>query len=293
MRNLLIVVLLLVVCSGVFAAGTATSKGAVKINPKDGAVMVWVRAGEFIMGSTDAQATTELKKLPIVQQELDKSVFDNETPQQRVYLDSYWMYKCEVTVAQYQKFCKATNRKMPEPPEWGWIWNHPIMNVSWQDAADYAKWAGVSLPTEAQWEKAARGTDGRIYPWGNEWDAKKCATNLRGWPNSTTIVGSYIAGASPYGCMDMAGNVWEWCSDLYSPNYYKTVPVRNPTGPALPEPGAHVLRGGSWDFGNEGDFRCAFRGYADPTNPIPFRLQRYNNGFRCAMKPVLKEKPSK
>ena len=167
------------------------------INPKDGAEMVWVPAGEFLMGSTD-----------------DEGVRD-ERPQRKVYLDGYWMYKTEVTVAQYRKFCEATNREMPEAPEWGWKEDHPVVNVSWHDAVDYAKWAGASLPTEAQWEKAARGTDGRVFPWGNEWDAGACANSVSWSLKGTKPVGSCPAGASPYGCVDMAGNAWEWCADWY------------------------------------------------------------------------------
>ncbi len=230
------------------------------INPKDGAEMVWVPAGEFLMGSTD-----------------DEGVRD-ERPQRKVYLDGYWMYKTEVTVAQYRKFCEATNREMPEAPEWGWKEDHPVVNVSWQDAADYARWAGASLPTEAQWEKAARGTDGRVFPWGNEWDAGACANSVSWSLKGTKPVGSCPAGASPYGCVDMAGNAWEWCADWYDEAYYgNEAPSRNPPGPA--SGGYRVLRGGSWYDVSYGSFRCAYRYYCLPD-------YRYNNsGFRCSRTP--------
>jgi formylglycine-generating enzyme required for sulfatase activity len=265
--------------------------GEVRINPRDGAEMVWVPAGEFLMGSTDEHVAAELEKYEGKEQrDLMKFVFDFQKPQRKVYPDGYWMYKHEVTVAQYRKFCKATGRKMPEAPKWGWKDDHPMVLVTWQDAAKYAKWARVSLPTEAQWEKAARGTDGRIYPWGNKWDASKCANGVRERLNGTMPAGSYPAGASPYGAMDMAGNVWEWCADWFDPNYYKNAPSRNPSGPSkaveFTTPisgkvtGARVLRGGSWSFNLDCGCQCARR-YC---NAPDFRSYYYF-GFRCARTP--------
>jgi len=229
-----------------------TKIGDVAINPKDGAKMVWVPNGEFLMGSEERAGYTH---------------------QHKVYLDGYWMYKYEVTVVQYRKFCSETGKQMPKAPEWGWGDNHPIVCVAWQDAVDYAKWAGASLPTEAQWEKAARGTDGREYPWGNQWDALKCNEGSKG-PKQTQPVGSYDAGASPYGSMDMAGNVFEWCGDWYAADYYKSGPSRNPTGPT--DGSCRVLRGGGW-YSDAYDYRCASRNDNYPSlslNLIGFRLTR-------------------
>lgn len=169
--------------------------GDVWVNPKDGAKLVYVPAGEFIMGSNDGPG--------------------DEKPQRRVYLDPYWIYKHEVTAAQYRRFCSETGRKMPNAPEWGGKDDHPIVRVTWDDAKAYADWAGVSLPTEAQWEKAARGTDGRKWPWGDMFEAAKCVCSVGTDRTSTAPVGSMPKGASPYGCLDMAENVWEWCADWF------------------------------------------------------------------------------
>jgi len=211
----------------------------------------------------------------------------DEKPQREVYLDGYWIYQYEVTVAQYRKFCKAKWwRRMPEAPSWGWRDDHPMVNVSWDDAAAYAKWAGVGLPTEAQWEKAARGTDGREYPWSNEWDGSKCASLLGAGLASTKPVGSYPKGVSPYGLHDMAGNVREWCADWYGESYYANAPKDNPTGPAssgyrvglFRVSGNRVVRDDSWVAeGNPDDFRCA-----DRSDDFPLAGDEYT-GFRCAL----------
>jgi formylglycine-generating enzyme required for sulfatase activity len=235
--------------------------GAARVNPKDGAAMVYVPAGEFLMGSTDA----------------DKNAYDDEKPQHRVYLDGYWIYQTEVTVAQYRKFCQAMGRQMPPEPEWKWQDAHPIVNVTWDDAAAYAAWAGAALPTEAQWEKAARGSDGRIYPWGKEWDGAKCVNSVGGnAPGGTKPVGGMPAGVSPYGCLDMAGNVWEWCADWDDDMYYRNAPSRNPTGPATGT--MRLLRGGSWRHPYPDFFRAADRDGSSPGDRGDY------GGFRCVLR---------
>ncbi|MDO8585716.1 MAG: SUMF1/EgtB/PvdO family nonheme iron enzyme [Armatimonadota bacterium] len=255
--------------------------GEVRTNPRDGAKMVWVPAGEFLRGSTDSEVAAMLRGNP---KYVQASWCDSEKPQRRIYLDGYWIYKYEVTVTQYRRFCKATGRAMPDPPYIGWKNDRPVDGVTWQDAADYAKWADASLPTEAQWEKAARGTDGRIFPWGNKWNPSRCANSVKRELDGPMPVGSYPKGASPYGCCDMAGNAVEWCADWYDDDetYYATAPSSNPTGPA--EGRSRVLRGGSWDFGSAAlvTFRCAARGGGDPEKGVPLYGSQ---GFRCVRMP--------
>ncbi|MCX6358237.1 MAG: SUMF1/EgtB/PvdO family nonheme iron enzyme [Armatimonadetes bacterium] len=152
-----------------------------------------------------------------------------------------------VTVAMYRGYCGAA---MPPAPTWGWRDDHPIVNVSWNDAQGFCKWSGLALPTEEQWEKAARGTDGREYPWGNSVSPSKAV--------STALVGGIPSGASPYACLDMAGNVWEWCADWFDS-----------------EAKCRVLRGGSCYNFNAVYFRAHFRHWLDPDS------RDFNQGFRC------------
>ena len=198
--------------------------------------MVLVPAGEFIMGSNTGDA--------------------DETPQRKVYLPAFYIDRCEVTNAQFKKFDPSFN--YPKGKD-----NYPAL-VTWEQANAYAKWAGKRLPTEAEWEKAARGTDGRLFPWGNFWDL-----SLTVW-DTNSPVGTNPAGASPYGTLDMAGNVWEWTADWYKPYPGNKVP-----SPAYGEK-YKVIRGGS-EFNDVSFFRCSHRYYVPPNS----RIHGYAIGFRC------------
>ncbi len=194
---------------------------------EDGAEMVLVPAGEFGMGSDDGAS--------------------EEKPRHRVYLDAFYIDKYAVTRALYERFLRATSRR--EPTHWNdSMFNgpqQPAVGVDWHDADAYCKWAGKRLPTVAEWEKGARGSDGRKYPWGDLWDPSR-ANSSESKLDKTTPVGSYPAGVSPYRALDMGGNVWRWVADWYDASYYGRSPERNPTGPESGD--SKVLRGGSWNF---------------------------------------------
>jgi formylglycine-generating enzyme required for sulfatase activity len=224
--------------------------------------MALVPAGEFIMGSPGGAA--------------------DEQPVHRVYVDAFFMDKYEVSVGQYAKFLEDTS--LEAPPDWD-IMNQPqhqkrpVVNIDWADAVMYCKWAGKRLPTEAEWEKAARGTDGRIYPWGNEFPTRLHANfGKTEWNNHAALVpvGKLEDGKSPYGIYDMAGNAWEWVNDWYDANYYKSSPSQNPSGPSSAE--LKVLRGGSWSDTPD-DLRSANPHIYEPA------IRYHNVGFRCVKTP--------
>jgi formylglycine-generating enzyme required for sulfatase activity/CHAT domain-containing protein/Flp pilus assembly protein TadD len=212
------------------APGPANDKaGLAFTNTVDGAQYVFVPAGPFDMG-------------------LDEGRFD-EKPRHEVELDAFWIMQTEVTNEQYEKCVIADVCSPPFHPDWGsdefWATydRHPVTHVTWEQATTYAQWAGGRLPTEAEWEKAARGIDGRRYPWGNT-VPKVQRLNFNNDVGDTQPVGSYPDGAGPYGTLDMAGNVWEWVADWYAEDYYATSPRANPTGPAEGE--RRIRRGGSF-----------------------------------------------
>jgi len=242
---------------------------------------VLIPAGEFYMGMSDDEVKARYKDY---RDELPAS-FANEQPQRPVHLDDFWIGRYEVTVGEYALFCEAMRRKMPYAPDFDPKWerkNHPIVNVNYIDAKDYCKWLSrvtkkrYRLPTEAEWEKAARGIDQRMYPWGNEWDASKCANSISKKLKSTPPIGSYPDDKSPYGVMDMAGSVAEWCSDWYGEDYYKKSPQRNPKGPKRGK--SRVVRGGAWEgvYGSR-IFRCTHRQLCEPLSRVVLF------GFRCVL----------
>jgi serine/threonine-protein kinase len=183
---------------------------------KDGSVMVWVAPGPFTMGSDQGE------------------IF--ERPAHTVELDGFYIDKYEVSWRKWKAsglpyLVEPNDRLMVvQAPDWGIHDGQPVVNVDWDEAKSYAAWAGKRLPTEAEWEKAARGADGREFPWGNEPITVERAMWV-GHPlseTSTAPVNCCAAGASPYGALNMAGNVWEWCEDSYTPDFYKASPRKNP-----------------------------------------------------------------
>lgn len=274
--------------------------GATQVSEIDGMTMVFIPAGEFLMGYEEIEGV---------------SSNTDAMPMHRVYLDDYWIDQTEVTNAMFAKFVEATGYQTEvERSGWGWVFgvgssnwhilqgaswkkphgpvevpgfeSHPVVQVSWNDAAAYCRWAGRRLPTEAEWEKAARGTDGRIFPWGNEMAFKNrlnfadkrlaiggADLTIDDRYPLTAPVGRFPNGASAYGLLDMAGNVWEWTADWYDPGYYLASPYANPSGPESGD--RRVARGGSWyDAAN----------LAMVTVRLPARPQDAHAylGFRCA-----------
>jgi formylglycine-generating enzyme required for sulfatase activity len=258
------------------AADPSTCRGAA-----DGFEFDWVgvSAGWFIMGSNprrDAQAQ------------------DEEQPHHRRYLPAFRLSRVPVTVAQFVAFVRASGFQTDvEAEQAESLWerpdgpqdhglaeeaDHPVTRVSWYEAQAFCRWAGVRLPTEAEWEKAARGTDGRIYPWGDEGpDSARC--NYGGILGGTSPVGSYPAGASPYGALDMAGNAWEWTSSLWGSlqdgNYrYPYDPADGREAPDAPDSVMRIVRGGSFRDGGA-RVRCAYRDWRYPfyrSDTIGFRV---------------------
>jgi eukaryotic-like serine/threonine-protein kinase len=239
--------------------------GSFIISNRDGMRMYYVPKGVFTMGSKEGT--------------------ESERPEHQVELDAYWIYETEVTNGMYAlcvtakgvtaKGCTAkTDISAPGHPDYyvnPLYKNYPVFKLTWEDARNYCEWAGNRLPTEAEWEKAARGTEARTYPWGK--DMISTNLNYADKKGSTTEVGSFPLGASPYLILDMAGNVWEWVNDWYDSDYYRNSPKQNPLGPTTPGNG-HVIRGGGWSS-SEKDVRMYHRANQDSAKAGP--------GFRCVI----------
>jgi formylglycine-generating enzyme required for sulfatase activity len=237
---------------------TTTQTGLIKVIGKDGMALLYVPAGEFTMGSDNGEL--------------------GEKPVHTVYLDAFWIDQTEVTNEMYAKCVQAGRCNPPVEttidyfnlPDYA---KHPVVFVNWEMANTYCSWAGRRLPTEAEWEKAARGTDAFPYPWGEGIDCGK-ANYQSSCVHETSPVGSFALDKSPYGAYDMAGNVWEWVNDWYADGYYQNSPASNPLGPDTGQ--YRSLRGGDW-AGDDFNARSAFRGRLDPAG-----MSNYYGGFRCA-----------
>ncbi len=241
--------------------------GAVLTSTVDGMVLRYVPAGEFYMGSS---------------RQTDPDAVKNEQPQRSVFVNAFWIDQTEVTNAQFETcvtagVCTQPTSSRYVDPRYG---NYPVVTVTWFQASDYCAWAGRRLPTEAEWEKAARGTGSkRIWPWGNNAPNGRLANYNKSQTN-TVAVGSYPGGASPYGALDMAGNAWEWVSDYYAEDYYQTTSEAgintDPTGPK--EGFFRVTRGGAY-LSDATYIRLAVR-----LETSPVRVAGYI-GFRCVRAP--------
>lgn len=225
--------------------------------------MVYVPAGKFPMGTDQGDGTddNQANNTPLVN--------NDARPQHSVTTKAFFLDKTEVTNAQYKNFCDET--KYPMPPQWvngnfpdGQA-EYPVTRITWYEARAYANWAGKRLPTEAEWEHAARGTDLRLYPWGNDWSNQYLV-----WESGPTRVGSKPAGASPYGALDMAGNVGEWVNDWF--DAYPGNPIKQPD---FGTKKYKVVRGGAW-YGSQ---ELAYTYYRQVCRPDQRSLWI---GFRCA-----------
>lgn len=251
------------VSSSASSTASAGSNPSARTRVADNMTMMLVPEGNFIMGSRDGIGD------------------DDEHPQHTVFLTAFWMDKTEVTNAMYSQCVHAGACTPPHvtksstrgtyygDPQYD---DYPAVNVDWNQASSYCDWAGAQLPTEAEWEKAARGTDGRTYPWGEGIDCS--FANYYGCGlNDTVDVASLVKGSSPYAIYGLAGNVSEWVADWYDPNYYVVSPASNPSGPSSGQ--GRVLRGGSWNhFPDKVSVSTRLANQPD--------VWDYAIGFRCA-----------
>ncbi|MFO0699820.1 MAG: SUMF1/EgtB/PvdO family nonheme iron enzyme [Nitrospira sp.] len=255
----------------VLAAAQSLQVAIAPLKGKDRAPMVEIPAGSFPMGVPPG----------------DRDGGRDEYPRHEVWLDTFLIDQFEVTNGRYLGFVKSTGYRVPQNPTnptrnlWQGntitdaLTDRPVINVDWYDAVAYCQWAGKRLPTEAEWEKAAKGTSDRRFAWGNvEPTAKHLNYNQR-WIGEKTLmpVGSYEAGKSPYGVYDVAGNVWEWVNDWYDGRYYEKSPSKNPKGPQ--EGTKKVIRGAGWQ--NETPTVRVFTRV--DSHPM---IRNESTGFRCA-----------
>ncbi|MBI5197073.1 MAG: formylglycine-generating enzyme family protein [Nitrospirae bacterium] len=238
--------------------------------------MIFVPSGPFILGSDK-----EDKEKRAVEFGSIKPWYLDEHPQQKIVVQAFYIDQYEVTNAQYLRFIQTTEYFPPTEWDNGVLppgrESYPVTGVTWYDTGHYCQWLGKRLPTEMEWEKAARGTDGREFPWGNTFDKKKAQTGYADVKDAVPV-GSFEAGKSPYGIYDMAGNTWEWTQD-----WYQAYPNSSYTDARFGEK-FKVIRGGGWGgighYALEMYYRSAYRFFADP------RASFNDVGFRCAKTPV-------
>ena len=255
-----------------FSAWAEDSPTTDVISPKDGAPLVFIPAGTVPMG--------------VPQGARDGGI--DERPNHTVYVDGFYMDKYEVTNGRYLQFVTETGHRSPlhptDPTKNLWqgnmmpesITNLPVINVDWYDAEAYCQWAGRRLPTEAEWEKAAKGSNDWRFPWGDVEPTNEHLNFGQVWRGEATLVqvGIYEKGKSPYGVYDVAGNVWEWVADWYDPDYYQKSPDRNPKGPITGVDKA--IRSSGWQVETP-QVRIFTRIKSKPTD------RNHSTGFRCAM----------
>ena len=232
--------------------------------------MVYIPEGFFLMGTSKQEAVNVVETDPSMS---SYDWFEDEMPKHKVWLDGFYIDKYETTNAEFQAFLDATGYKpervwqKAEKMDWG---NYPVFGVSWNDAEAYAKWVGKRLPTEAEWEKVAKGGKDLVYPWGNKFS--QIYSNCRA--ESLRTVGSYPP--NEYGIYDLGGNVLEWCSDWYEKTYYPKSTARNPYNDKPNK--SHVVRGGTWFLNCVYYSRTSNRNYLNIEKPSSFDVA----GFRCA-----------
>jgi serine/threonine-protein kinase len=255
--------------------------GTTAENTVDGAILVYVPGGEFLMGL----AEDDVQNLVSLAEYCTVDVYASALPQHPVFVDGFWIYRTEVTNGMYRLCVESGTCEPPASqasqtrelyygsPAYD---QYPVVHVDWHRAATYCQWVGGRLPTEAEWERAARGSDGRLFPWGDQIPQSDVANVAESLVGDTVAVGSFPGGASPYGVLDLSGNVYEWVEDWYAADYYRAMRLVNPTGPDYADPPVRGVRGGSWGF----SWCYAAAGYRDWWEPYQTGS---GVGFRCVL----------
>lgn len=286
MKSICFNILVLVFISSTGFAGAEVGSAAQRVL----AAIEWVSIpeGTFLMGSTSEEAEAAYEDAKLRSSMLERHTFDAELPQHQVYLSAYEISRYEITNAQYRAFIEATHRPTPRGHNGEETWadetlngdTQPVVGVTWFDAQAFAEWIGGSLPTETQWERAARGTSARTYPWGDTPPKARQHANFARRYNRPVSVGQFPKGESPDGISDLAGNVWEWCLDEYSSTAYQRGSSDVPKDPLnlrfRDVLRARVIRGGAWDVGRaflRSGLRFKFYPL-DSTHTIGFRVVR-------------------